>query len=382
MQKRRLYIVLVFLACLSTSFTFSEHDPHDPENEVIIESNDDVKDTIPAFVMYGSRFLLDSLEVFDEASILEFRDSLKCLINEPTDLINCIDLYLGIHKMTRMELANLIDSLFESDDIPYSLINQINLYVASGPSFPEDNMIIPVDTSYYPANIYYSNDWNTQVPHPYPLSMTANDTVIKLVLNNLGKSDGFVMPVQNVLTSKFGWRDGRPHKGIDIDLEVWDTVVTAFPGMVRVAKYYGGYGRVVVVRHYNGLETLYAHLHRIKVQPGDTVQAGDLIGLGGSSGHSTGSHLHFETRFKGIPINPLAFIDYKEQNLVSDTLVLKKTKYGYAAYPEGTKFYEVKRGDSLYEIAKAFGITTNQLAELNGIRKNQILIVGQTLRVI
>ena len=109
---------------------------------------------------------------------------------------------------------------------------------------------------------------------------------------------------------------------------------------------------------------------------------GDLIGLGGSSGHSTGSHLHFETRFKGIPINPLAFINYNDQNLVNDTLILKKTKYGYAAYPEGTKYYEVKKGDSLYEIAKAFGTTTSKLAEINGIRRNQILIVGQTLRVI
>ena len=167
-----------------------------------------------------------------------------------------------------------------------------------------------------------------------------------------------------------------------MDLEVWDTVRTAFPGMVRVAKYYGGYGRVVVVRHYNGLETLYAHLHRLKVEPGDTIQAGDLIGLGGSSGHSTGSHLHFECRFKGVPINPLAFIDYKSQSLVSDTLVLKKTKYGYAAFPKGTQFYVVESGDNLYEIAQRFGTTIYKLAELNGIRRNQYLIIGQALRVI
>ncbi|MBL4623816.1 MAG: peptidoglycan DD-metalloendopeptidase family protein, partial [Flavobacteriales bacterium] len=147
-------------------------------------------------------------------------------------------------------------------------------------------------------------------------------------------------------------------------------------------KYYGGYGRVVVVRHYNGLETLYAHLHRLKVETGDTVKAGDLIGLGGSSGHSTGSHLHFECRFKGVPINPLAFIDYETQSLLGDTLVLKKTKYGYAAFPKGTKFYVVESGDSLYEIAKRFGITTHKLAELNGLRRNQYLIVGQSLRVI
>lgn len=380
MLKKLKYFFLLFI---SFSALAGEYTPlgHDPENEVILESDDDVKDTIPAFVMYGSRFLLDSLENFDEASIVEFRDSLKCFINKPVELINYIDLYLGIQKMTRMELVKLIDSLFEADEIPYPLINQINLYVASDPTFPED-IVVPLDTSFYPANMYYSNQWNTEVPHPYSIKMSENDSVIRLVLNGRGKSDGFAMPVENVLTSKFGWRDGRPHKGIDIDLEVWDTVVTAFPGKVRVAKYYGGYGRVVVVRHYNGLETLYAHLHRIKVKTGDTLKAGDLIGLGGSSGHSTGSHLHFETRFKGVPVNPLAFINYDEKSLVNDTLVLKKTKYGYAAYPEGTMFYEVKAGDNLYEIAKAFGTTTYKLAEINGIRRNQILIVGQTLRVI
>lgn len=344
------------------------------------EASPDIKDTIPAFVMYGSKFLLDSLENFDEASILEYRDSLKCLRSTPKKLLKEIDLFLGIKRMKKEEVYQLIDSLFESSRIPYALINQINLYVASSPTYPED-IIIPQDTSFYPAHMYYKS-WNPEVPHPYDLSLASEDTTIKLILTDHGKSDGFQMPVINTLTSKFGWREGRPHKGIDMDLEVWDTVVTAFPGMVRVAKYYGGYGRVVVVRHYNGLETLYAHLHRLKVQTGDTVKAGDLIGLGGSSGHSTGSHLHFECRFRGVPINPLAFIDYDNQKLVNDTLVLKKTKFGYAAYPEGTKFYVVKEGDSLFEIAKMYGLTINKLADLNGLRRNQYLIVGQTLRII
>jgi hypothetical protein len=343
-------------------------------------SNNDIKDTIPAFVMYGSKFLLDSIENFDEVSILEYRDSLKCYRNRPKGIIEEIDLFLAIKHMKKEEVYNLIDSLFDAKMIPYALINQINLYVASNPSYPEDEIIMG-DTSFYPANHFYQS-WNTEMPHPYGASLSSGDTTIELVLNGRGKSEGFAMPVVNTLTSKFGWREGRPHKGIDIDLEVWDTVRTAFPGMVRVAKYYGGYGRVVVVRHYNGLETLYAHLHRLKVEPGDTLQAGDLVGLGGTSGHSTGSHLHFEVRFKGVPLNPLAFIDHSTGTLVSDTIVLKKTQYGYAAFPKGTQFYVVESGDNLYEIAKRFGTTTYKLAELNGIRRNQYLIVGQSLRVI
>ncbi|MEM9024067.1 MAG: M23 family metallopeptidase, partial [Bacteroidota bacterium] len=156
----------------------------------------------------------------------------------------------------------------------------------------------------------------------------------------------------------------------------------AFPGMVRVASYQGGYGRLVIVRHHNGLETSYAHLHRLRVKPGQMVKAGDLIGLGGSSGNSTGSHLHFECRFKGIPINPLNFISIKEKALIGDTLVLRKTKYGYAAYPSGVIVHTVTPGDNLYDIAKKYGTTTYRLCELNGIRRNAMLIVGQRIRVI
>ena len=151
---------------------------------------------------------------------------------------------------------------------------------------------------------------------------------------------------------------------------------------VRVARNYRGYGRVVVVRHFNGLETLYAHLHRIKVEPGQIVAPGELVGLGGSSGHSTGSHLHWEVRFKGHPINPLNFLDYETGTLINDILVLQKTKHGFAGYPKGSAFYVVENGDYLYKIASECGTTVSKLCKLNGIKRNSPLIVGQKLRVI
>lgn len=343
--------------------------------------NDDIKDTIPAFVMYGSRFLLDSLENFDPFDVMEYRDSLLCLVNRPVTLLKQIDIYLRVQRMRKKQIISLIDSLFEEDYIPYPLINQINYYVATHPidEIIESEVAI-ADTSKYPANSYYGS-WNPKIPNPYPLSLPDGDTTLYLTLLKKGVDEEFCMPVNNTLTSTFGWRDGKPHKGIDIDLEVWDPIKSCFSGMVRVAQYYGGYGRVVVIRHDNGLETLYAHLHRIKVKPGQRVTAGEVIGLGGSSGHSTGSHLHFEVRFKGVPLNPLSFISHKESKLTCDTLVLKKTKYGYASYPQGTKFHVVEKGDALSEIAKKYGMTTVKLAEINGIKKSTILRVGQTLRV-
>src|SRR6185436_10574564 len=171
------------------------------------------------------------------------------------------------------------------------------------------------------------------------------------------------------------------HNGVDIDLEVWDTVRTAFPGIVRFAGTYGGFGRLVVVRHFNGLETFYAHLHRIKVKPGDEVDGGDLVGLGGSSGHSTGSHLHFEVRFKGVPIDPGKLIDLEDGLLWSDRLVLNRTRYNYAAYPMGTRFHTVEKGEHLYAIAERYGASIDDLCELNGITRRTRLRAGQQLLV-
>lgn len=340
------------------------------------------KDTAVAQVVYGSTYLFKGIDTLNLAQLIQLQDSLKGNEIPPQELISQIDLYIQIKTMAFDDVYDIIDSLFELDQIPYPLINELNKYLAN----QQNNTLMisteEIDTSQYPAEYYYPN-WNTVKPNPYNTnSISKNDSTLILNLVGTSKSPNFVMPVINVLTSSYGWRDGRMHKGIDIDVQVWDTVVSAFSGMVRVARTYGGYGRVVVIRHFNGLETLYAHLHRIKVKPGQIVHAGELIGLGGSSGHSTGSHLHWEIRFKGAPLNPLVFIDYKKHELIADKLVLRKTKHGYIGYPEGSVFYTVQNGDYLYKIAANYGTTVSKICELNGIKRNSNLWVGQKIRVI
>ena len=277
--------------------------------------------------------------------------------------------------MAKGEIYTMIDSLLDLDQIPKGLIQEIQLVVSS--KYAE---IASAKTSIkelaYPASQYYDK-WDTYNTHPYSESLSSNDTSIELVLIKPGEH--YVAPVIGLITSNFG--DGRNHSGLDIDLQVWDTVVSAFDGVVRIARTHGGYGRVVVVRHYNGLETLYAHLHRIKVVTGQKVGAGELLGLGGSSGRSSGSHLHFEARFKGKPLNPRNFIDYKNNVLINDTVLLNKTKWSYSVVPKGLKYHRVAKGEFLYLISKQYGICISRLCELNGITRNSILRVGQKLRI-
>ena len=286
-------------------------------------------------------------------------------------------IFQSIEYMTEENIIALIDSLLDEETIPLELIHEISLYVKSQyDTLAESTPTGSDEPSVYPAHHFYLN-WDVYNTHPYPNTLSKNDTAVLLVLQDNVRL--YVPPVVGTITSKFGGR--RNHNGLDIDLEVWDPVVSAFDGMVRIARKHGGYGRVVVVRHYNGLETFYAHLHRIKVKPGDIVKAGQLIGLGGSSGNSTGSHLHFECRFKGKALNPMHFIDIKNNTLFSDTVILNKTEWSYSVYPKGIKFHKVEKGDFLYKIAERYGTTVSRICELNGISKNSILRVGQKLRI-
>lgn len=339
-------------------------------------------DTLSAVVTYGDKWLTRKAFDLDETSLALLMDSLYNLSELPTDVIRDLYFFYNLRIKSQRELSIVLDSLFSLDTIPYALINEINLFKGNREDYPmaADFMLLAGDGSPYPANVLY-HSWNTKKANPYGRSLFLKDSSQTLLLKDDYWNCGFTMPFVGTITSRYGWRDGKNHNGIDIDLEVWDPVKAAFPGMVRFIGYSGGYGRLVVIRHYNGLETYYAHLHRFKVKVGDQVDAGDIVGLGGSSGRSTGSHLHFEVRYKGMPFNPEHIISFKDEKLIADTVICSKNKYGYTVIPKGTVFYTIKRGDYLYKIAGEFGISINKLCSLNGINRNSVLRVGQKLRI-
>lgn len=196
----------------------------------------------------------------------------------------------------------------------------------------------------------------------------------------------YVNPLKkSQITSRFGMRRNRYHYGIDFRLNIGDTVVSAFDGKVRITKFdRRGYGSYVVVRHTNGLETVYGHLSKIKVTEGQSVLAGECIGLGGNTGRSTGSHLHFETRFLGNPINPEKFFNFEtKEPKQAEFLMVKNDAFDYIKEVnalKARKYHKVRSGDTLSRIARRYGTSVNNICRLNGISRNKTLRIGQQIR--
>jgi murein DD-endopeptidase MepM/ murein hydrolase activator NlpD len=178
--------------------------------------------------------------------------------------------------------------------------------------------------------------WDTLNLDPYKFDFATLNGNFNLTV--LESDCGFALPVAGAMTSGFGWRWGQAHTGVDLNLHTGDTVNAAFDGVVRMSTWYYGYGNCVVIRHHNGLETLYGHLSKRLVKPNDLVNAGQILGLGGSTGYSTGPHLHFETRFMGKAFNPCSLIDFKSDSLLKDTIVFDSKSFALPA-PQPYRYY-------------------------------------------
>jgi murein DD-endopeptidase MepM/ murein hydrolase activator NlpD len=278
--------------------------------------------------------------------------------------------------MTRKKLALIIDSLFDQENLNAKDIDRLNYYASLLTHNKADSVRI---SEFNLAELSFYSQGDEKLLFP----LTQLDSIpssFNLVLENDYLSY-YYAPFKGVVTSHYGWRDGRIHKGIDIDLNKGDKVCAAFDGKVRFAKRQGGFGNVVILMHPNGLETVYAHLSRIKVKEGDVVLSGQIIGLGGNTGHSSGSHLHFELRYKGHALNPATFISFTEFKLYHHTVTIKNSKYTLNVFPSNCHLHTVSRGESWNMIAMKYGISTKELLSLNGVAKRYYLKPGQQIRI-
>ena len=248
---------------------------------------------------------------------------------------------------------------------------------------------------------FYTSDWDTTKIQVYKTEL--KDLPISMVIDLVDSLKSYHYPHKGRVTSKYGPRRRRVHQGTDIDLETGEPIYATFDGRVRITTYIkGGYGNMVIIRHDNGLETYYAHLSEINVKPNQWVTAGQVIGKGGNTGRSTGSHLHYEIRYKGQTFDPERLIDFTTGTLRRETFLLKRTYFSpysrftqdfdeevqsveedkkIAAEAAARKYHIVKRGDTLGRIAINNHTTVTKLCQLNGIKKTTVLQIGQRIRV-
>lgn len=351
-------------------------------------------------------------------------------------------------------LTNLNYLLAQNGDFSYEYqytiqdTQMLAMRIVKAENIVSENIVNVKSNSIPSYNLYGGKWYNTDVKIGTDKLFDKNETYV-LPLKN--ENENFIFPYKGRVISKFGYRGGRIHTGTDIKLNLNDEVYAAFDGVVRMAKRYGGYGNIVVIRHYNGLESVYSHLNKIKVNVNQKVNAGDLIGLGGRTGRATTCHLHFEFRFLGNPFNAEKLLDFENFTLKTDTFVIDKStflktkKFIYKKNKKGKKIriyiddstddelininerrnvftytesnsdtstfkvseielnkqneekvdknskksristsvknYRVVKGDTLSKISKKFGISIAELCKLNNIKENDILNLGQNIRL-
>lgn len=349
---------------------FSHNDPVSTKNDSIKHYK--VVSKIELAQLIDSVFELETVTSKD----LDLMSYYASLLNSTkSDSVKILK-FRSNNVMTRAKLSRLIDSVLELKHVTTKEVDLLNYYTSL---LNSNNTNVVKISSFNLSELNFYSEEEEKILFP----LTPADSLPKsfnLILEN-DLLSYYVAPFKGVVTSNYGWRDKKMHNGIDIDLNKGDKVAAAFDGKVRVAKKQGGFGNVVILMHPNGLETVYAHLSKLKVKTGDVVLSGQTIGLGGNTGHSHGSHLHLEIRYKGHAINPATIISFTNHKLYHHTITLKSNKQKLAAYPTNRNLHRVSRGESWSYIASQYGISTQKLMVLNGVSKRYYLKAGQNLRV-
>ena len=304
-------------------------------------------------------------------------------------------IYIGPPKLAP------VPSCYKSPSDPLDTLDTVNEYI---------KVILFADNTweYYKSPEYqnvcgvFDEYWSSAEANPYKVEQSALPAQWSIwCVDSLSQ---YHCPFKGDIhpRGKFGMRRGRRHQGVDLPLKTGDPIYATFTGKVRLSKYWGAYGNVVIIRHENGIETFYAHLSKRLVEEDEWVNAGDIIGYGGSTGRSTGPHLHFETRYQGFAFDPQWLIDFKTGNLRHRLFVLKKKYFNiYSNYEqdfedemknheedkaedaerEAMRWYTIKSGDTLGRIAINNNTTVSELCRLNGINRNTTLKIGKKIRV-
>ncbi|MEI6173467.1 MAG: peptidoglycan DD-metalloendopeptidase family protein [Bacteroidota bacterium] len=262
-----------------------------------------------------------------------------------------------------------------------------------------DAIIDTVETPSGPAILYKNFTWEYLLDEPVLMSIDEDSTGLfstQWINNQIFayriKPDSihdtlvvlvtperlFTLPIYGKLFRGFTYS----HKGLDIKLNRGDTVVAAFDGVVRYAKYNrGGFGNLVIIRHYNGLETYYGHLSKINVKINQIVKSGESIALGGSSGRSRGPHLHFEVRYKDVPLDPLRMIDFDNKKLISNNFPVTKRVFYPNDFVPNALVIRIKKGDTVGKLANKYHTSIKEICAMNKIKPTTTLKVGRQIRV-
>lgn len=294
-----------------------------------------------------------------------------------------------------------VPSCYKSSSDPLDTLDTVNEHIKVI-LFADNTWEYYKTPGYQSATGIFDEYWSSSVADPYDLEQA--DLPEQWSIWCVDSLSQYHCPYKGEIhpRGKFGVRRGRRHQGVDIPLKTGDPIYATFTGKVRISKYMGAYGNVIIIRHENGIETFYAHLSKRLVERDEWVNAGDVIGYGGSTGRSTGPHLHFETRYQGFAFDPQWLIDFKTGNLRHRLFVLKKKYFSiYSNYEqdfedemknheedkaedaerEAMRWYTIKSGDTLSRIAINNNTTVSELCRLNGMNRNSVLKIGRKIRV-
>ena len=375
------------LTLLLTAFAFVAVAQQNPADTV---ADHDINQTIDL----SSQARLKAEEAAEQAKI----DSLTKLVTpeQAARIDSIVAMRLRLARK-RIESVPAIDSLAVLDTLPSGDdAVQVVLFANSTWKYIR-NRAVQKDST------IFEKYWDNEKLFPYK-DVEYSSLPKSLVIDLVDSTNGYHTPYKpSPIRSRYGPRRGRAHQGVDLALKAGEPIYATFSGRVRVSQYNkGGYGNLVIIRHDNGLETFYGHLSERMVEPNQWVEAGQVIGLGGSTGRSTGPHLHFETRYYGQSFDPERLIDFKSGTLCRETFLLKRSYFSIysragqdfedeianeeqdkkeQAEREAMRYHKIRSGDTLGAIARKYGTTVGNICRLNGIKSTTILRIGRTLRV-